>query len=63
MCVLSIKVPIRKMSGNLSYAPHTLCGLLLSKLDMQTVVSELIFLFDLSIFIGSYAKQNKRFPM
>ena len=23
MCVLSIKVPIRKKSGNLSYAPHT----------------------------------------
>ena len=23
MCVLSIKVPIGKMSGNLSYAPHT----------------------------------------
>ena len=22
MCVLSIKVPIRKKSGNLSYAPH-----------------------------------------
>ena len=23
MCVLSIKVPIRKMSGNFSYAPRT----------------------------------------
>ena len=41
MCVLSIKVPIRKMSGNLSYAPRILSGpiqLLISYLNNNSLI-------------------------